>query len=232
MTQAVNDQTPLNQPMQPRMIPCPGASCRGNMVLAVNDKVYCDTCRLQANAELFDPITPVIHSPELAMSEDALCVYHPNKKATTVCQGTGNFICALCAVEVKGKSYSVQYLESKAGKKAAEEIVSHFLPRPDRVVNNILIALFIPYADAVVFILFPLWAVYGYFQCGKMAKMRREDALYHELIGRGRIVTAAVLISVVLAGWLALAVTMFFFGRFHGSVTVYHGTPHPLVMPR
>ncbi len=222
MTQAVRDQMPLNQPMQPRMIPCPGPQCRGVLTLAANGTFDCNTCRMRVSGELFNPITPVIHGPELAMSEDALCVYHPNKKATTVCQGTGNFICALCAVEIKGKSYSVQYLESKAGKKAAEEIVSHYLARPDRVVNNILVALFIPYADAVVFILFPLWAVYGYIQCGKMAKMRREDALYHELVGRGRIVTAAVLISLVLAGWLALAVTMFAVGRFHGGVTVFH----------
>ncbi|MGC9260724.1 MAG: hypothetical protein ACP5I8_11715 [Phycisphaerae bacterium] len=225
MTQVTASGTLQRQVMQQWILPCPGNQCRGSLTPATNGIFQCDTCRMQVNAELFNPVTPVIQSPELAMSEDATCVYHPQKKAVTVCQGTGNFICALCAVEVKGKTYSVQYLESNAGKKVADEIINRYLPRPDRVVNNILVALFIPYADAVVFILFPLWAVYGYFQCGKMAKMRRENTLYHDLVGNGRIVTGAILLSIVLAVWLALAVAMIFFGHFHGGVTVFHTRP-------
>ena len=222
MTQATAAGTLQRQVMQKRILPCPGNQCRGSLNPAANGTFHCDTCRMQVNAELFNPVTPVIQSPELAMSEDATCVYHPQKKAVTVCQGTGNFICALCAVEVKGKTYSVQYLESNAGKKAADEMISRYLPRPDRVVNNILVALFIPYAGAVVCILFPLWAVYGYLQCGKMAKMRRENVLYHDLVGKGRIITGAILLSIVLTGWLVLAVAMIFFGHFHGGITVFH----------
>ena len=225
MTQATVADEMQRQLLQKRVLPCPGDQCRGSLRHAANGTFQCDTCRMQVNAELFNPVTPVIQSPELAMSEDATCVYHPQKKAVTVCQGTGNFICALCAVEVKGKTYSVQYLESNAGKKATDEMISRYLPRPDRVVNNILVALFIPYADAVVFILFPLWAAYGYLQCGKMAKMRRENALYHDLVGKGRIITDAVLLSVVLAGWLVLAVMIIVAGHFHAGVTVFHAGP-------
>ena len=217
MTQATTSSSP------PRLIPCPGDQCRGSLAAAANGTFHCDICRLRANGEIFNPVAPAIHGPELAMSEDATCVYHPQKKAVTVCQGTGNFICALCAVEVRGKTYSVQYLESNAGKKAAEDIIIRHLPRPDRVVNNIFVALFIPYANAVVFILFPLWAVYGYLQCGKMAKMRRENALYHDLVGKGRIATGVILLSLILALWLGLALAMIFFGHFHGEVTVFHG---------
>ncbi|MGC8625121.1 MAG: hypothetical protein ACP5VQ_07625 [Phycisphaerae bacterium] len=211
--------------MSQRIIPCPEDQCRGSMAIAANGTFHCNTCRMHATGEIFNPVAPAIHGPELAMTQDATCVYHPQKKAVTVCQGTGNFICALCAVEIKGKTYSVQYLESNAGKKVADEITNRYLPRPDRVVNNILVALFIPYADAVVFILFPLWAVYGYFQCGKMAQMRRDNALYHDLIGNGRIVTGAILLSIVLAGWLVLAVAMIFFGHFHSGITVFHTGP-------
>jgi|GEM_PF-1869763 len=225
MTQATVADEMQRQVMQKRVLPCPGNQCRGSLRHAANGTFQCDTCRMQVNAELFNPVKPVIQSPELAMSEDATCVYHPQKKAVTVCQGTGNFICALCAVEVKGKTYSVQYLESSAGKKATDEIISRYLPRPDRVVNNILVALFIPYADAVVFILFPIWAAYGYLQCGKMAKMRRENALYHDLVGKSRIITAAVLLSVVLAGWLVLAVLIIVTGHFHAGVTMFHTGP-------
>ena len=222
MTQVTATHAMPAQAIPKRILPCPGDQCRGSLTATPNGTFHCNICRLEVNAELFNTITPVIHSPEIATSEDATCVYHPHKKAVTLCQGTGNFICALCAVEVKGKTYSVQYLESNAGKKAADEMTNRYLARPDRVVSNLFVALFIPYANAVVFILFPLWAVYGYLQCGKMAKMRREDALYHDLIGTARIVTAAVLISIVLVGWLALAAAMIFFGHFHGSVTVFH----------
>ena len=222
MTQVTATHATPAQVILQRILPCPRDLCRGTMTPAIGGTFLCDICRLEVKAELFNTIAPVIHAPEIATSEDATCVYHPHKKAVTVCQGTGNFICALCAVEVKGKTYSVQYLESKAGKKAADEMANRYLPRPDRVVTNLFVALFIPYANAVVFILFPLWAVYGYLQCGKMAKMRREDALYHDLIGSARIVTAAVLISIVLVGWLALAAAMLFFGHFHGRVTVFH----------
>ncbi len=222
MTQVTATHALPAQVTSQRMLPCPRDVCRGTMTPAIGGTFLCDICRLEVRAELFNTIAPVIHSPEIATNEDATCVYHPHKKAVTLCQGTGNFICALCAVEVKGKTYSVQYLESNAGKKAADEITNRYLARPDRVVANILIALFIPYADAVVFILFPLWAVYGYLQCGKMAKMRRENALYHDLIGTGRIVTSAVLISIVLVGWLGLAVGILFFGHFHSGVSVFY----------
>lgn len=103
MTQATVTDEMQRQLMQKRILPCPGDQCRGSLRHAANGTFQCDTCRMQVNAELFNPVTPVIQSPELAMSEDATCVYHPQKKAVTVCQGTGNFICALCAVEVKGK---------------------------------------------------------------------------------------------------------------------------------
>lgn len=222
MTQIAEIHTMPPQEGHRWIIPCPGDQCHGTLLSAANGAFYCDTCHLEVQAELFNPIAPVIHSPELAMSDDATCVYHPNKKAVTVCQGTGNFICSLCAVDYKGQAYSVQYLESNAGKKAADEIIRRYLPRPDRVVNNIFVALFIPYADAVVFILFPFWAIYGYLQCGKMAKMRREDALYHDLIGNGRIIVSAIFLSIFLAGWLILAVAILFFGHFHGRVTVFH----------
>ncbi len=222
MTQATGGQAMPQRVIPRHAILCPGDQCRGTMTVAANGTLRCGICRMEVNGEIFNPIAPVIHGPELAMSEDATCVYHPHKRAVTVCQGTGNFICALCAVEIKGKTYSVQYLESNGGKKAADEISNRFLPRPDRVVNNIFVALLIPYADAVVFIPFPLWAIYGYLQCAKMAKMRRENPLYHDLVGKGRIVTEAILLSVILAVWLMLAVAMVFYGHFHSGVTVFH----------
>ncbi len=217
-------QTPASHGVMPpatpvRLLSCPGNACRGLLHQAANGTFHCDTCRLEVNAELFNPIAPAFASPELAMSDDATCVYHPQKKAVTVCQGTGNFICSLCAVEIKGKTYSVQYLENPAGKKVADDWITRYLPRPDRVVSNILVALFIPYADMVVIILFPLWALYGYAQCAKIAKMRRENPLYHDLVGKGRIVIGVVLLSLVLVGWLILAVTLLADGHFHTGFT-------------
>lgn len=178
------------------------------MVAAANATFHCIRCRMQVSAELFNPVAPVIHRPELALSEHATCVYHPQKRAVTVCHGTGNFICALCAVEIKGKTYSAQYLETSAGKKAIDGVAGQFLPRPDRVVRNILVALFIPYINALVLALFPVAAIYGYVQCSKITDLRRQNVLYRELVGKWRIVIDTILLSLVLAGWLLLVLVM------------------------
>lgn len=189
-------------------IPCPGKQCRGTMTMAANATLHCSICHLQVNGETFNPVAPVIHGPELAMDQDATCVYHPHKRAVQVCQGTGNFICALCAVEIKGKSYSVQYLESQAGKEKVAEIGTPFLRRPDRAVRNIFVALVLPYSDVIVFASFPLWAVYGYVKCRQMAKLRRENSIYHDVVGKWHIAINAILLSLLLAGWLALLIAL------------------------
>ncbi len=203
---SVSTTSPVPLDVANRVVPCP--RCSGTMVAAANATFHCIRCRMQVSAELFNPVAPVIHRPELALSEHATCVYHPQKRAVTVCQGTGNFICALCAVEIKGKTYSAQYLETSAGKKAVDDIAGQFLPRPDRVVRNIFWSLLIPYVNGLVLALFPVAAIYGYIQCGKIADLRRQNVLYRALVGKWRILIDTILLSLVLAGWLLLVLVL------------------------
>ncbi len=214
MIDSTNSPAPPQGSPPDRVIACP--ACAGTMVLAANATLHCIRCRMQVYGDIFNPVVPVIHSPELALSEHATCVYHPQKRAVTVCQGTGSFICALCAVEIKGKVYSAQYLESSVGKKAMDGIASRFLSRPDRVLKNIFVAMFIPYVNALILAPFPFWAIYGYVQCRKMADLRRRDVLYHELVGKWRIVSGAILLSLILAGWLMGVLVLVLRSYFYG----------------
>lgn len=208
MTQAVAQTLDLT------ILPCP--RCRGGRLIAQsNGEFVCDYHGHVVNVERFHPIAPAVQAAELALPEDATCIYHPQKKAVAVCEGTGNFICALCAAEVKGKTYSVQFLESKAGKKQMEENLSRYLPRPDRVIVNIGVAIFIPYVNALVVLPFPIWAAYGYYQCRQIAKFRRENALYGNVVGGGSVIFGAILISLLLALWIAGLLAVLLFGHFY-----------------
>ncbi len=43
---------------------------------------------------------------------DAICFYHPRKKAVTPCDNCGRFLCALCDIEFRGERWCPACLES------------------------------------------------------------------------------------------------------------------------
>ncbi len=210
-----------------RASPVPPTVCPGcgklEMVELADHRLKCPGCSLVVEAIFFNPVEMLVPQAELALPEYAACINHPQKKATAVCAGTGSFICPLCAVELKGKTYSVQYLDSEAGKQQTDELAPRYLQRPDRKVPGVLLVLLIPYVDAFIFLPFPLWAIYCYVQSAAAFKMRRENRIYAQLVGRGSIISGIVIVSIVLVLWLVMAIAMGFvmYQRLHVGKAVH-----------
>ena len=43
-------------------------------------------------------------------AEEAACVTHPARVAVGICHKTGDYLCELCAVRLRGQTYSVHYV--------------------------------------------------------------------------------------------------------------------------
>lgn len=187
------------------MFTCP--SCRLTLKLPEPGAVVCGTCGWRGEAYLFSPIQTEIRRAESARPDDATCIHHPSKRATATCSGTGDYICALCAVEIKGKTYSVQYLEN-AGKQKVTEAYAPVLPRPDRVINLYLLTIFIPGVNYVTIPLAPLWVAHAFVLRARAKRMRDNDPMYARLVSRLRISVHLIVLVLVLIVWIGAALVM------------------------
>jgi hypothetical protein len=144
-----------------------------------------------------------VRTAEVALPEDATCIHHPRKKATTVCAGTGDYICSLCAVELHGQTYSAQYLAT-AGKALASKAFDRYLPRPDSRVALALLLLFIPGLNYLFF----LWIPYGFYNLVQAWRLRKQDDLFRRLVGSGRLVWLGILLSLISLVLAVIAVAV------------------------
>ena len=128
--------------------------------------------------------------PEDALPSDAVCVHHPAKRAVALCEGSGDYICALCRVDVDGESFSAQFLE-RAGKGKLKKAFGRHLERPDRIIRTAVILLFIPGFNVLMLIAWP-WLIFKYF---RMMRQRREDPVYRRLVGMGNVWLCRVLLT-------------------------------------
>lgn len=146
------------------------------------------------------------------MPEDAACAQHPNRRAVATCAGSGDFICALCSVEVEGKTFSAKYLES-GGKTKIKDAFERHMKRPDREAIQMAAISFVP----CLFFLSPLWVALGIFKLVKAHKMRRENPLFARAVSKTSLILAAVVIGLQIALWITFAVFMGF-AAFKSSV--------------
>ncbi len=202
-----NDAAP--PPPKPPQVRCPRRKCTGFFSDQTNP-ARCDTCGKQSNIFTFTPV-PMLRLPLRPAGEgDAACAYHPQRKAQTICVATGNYICPLCTVEIAGKAFSAQYLGSPAGEAFSETSNARRLPRPDSMIVNWLVSLFVPpffyiswYATPVMLPLSIIW----YF---KARRLRRENALAREVISRARMTVLPILLVVfgLFLAFMILALVM------------------------
>src|SRR5207248_2157926 len=89
----------------------------------------CAFCGWIGEVYVFDPLPSTLDRAEQALPEDSVCMHHPSKKATAICAGTGDYICALCAVDLNGQTYSASYL-GNAGKEKVGTAFDRYLERP------------------------------------------------------------------------------------------------------
>ncbi len=138
----------------------------------------CTVCGMEAVEYVFHPLVREIQRAQLALPDDATCVFHPNKKAVHTCAGTGNFICALCSVPLRDSIYSVQFLDSPPGKAVIGGNFDRYLPRPDRLVATLLTLCVIPPINFMMWMTAVIWFPYGIFQWFVARRQFKTDALY------------------------------------------------------
>lgn len=155
----------------------------------------CQACRWRGRAYSFDPPPVQIDQPKQALADDATCVHHPNKQAVTVCEGTGSYICALCAVEVNGKTYSADFL-NRGGLKKLGEFFDRNLPRPDRAIVYFFVFSIFPYTA----IAGPVLLILAFIRFAQYRKMLTQESLLKRVVPRGR----TIVLGLTLIAWLGL----------------------------
>ncbi len=110
---AVNDKIPAAYKFIP-MTPGATLSCpKCHLGLAPTqvqngEEVTCAACRSRLTVRLFPAFTTPpdavsTSSGERALDGEAVCFFHPEKRAATTCERCGRFLCALCDVPFGGK---------------------------------------------------------------------------------------------------------------------------------
>jgi len=167
------------------------------------ERVRCPSCDWRGWLWGFHPAPPTLDRPEAALPEDAVCAHHPGKRAETICAGTGDYICSLCAVTVNGRSYSAAYLNRPDAKQQLAGAWDQTLARPDRWIMWLLLLCIFPSCQAAAAPAFLVWAGFEYV---RMIRMRRDHPLYRRLVGPGPVIAAPILMAIVLGIWLMVVV--------------------------
>ncbi|MFA9479887.1 hypothetical protein ACERK3_16510 [Phycisphaerales bacterium AB-hyl4] len=175
-----------------RPIHCPRCSAAFDPPPWEQPHAACPNCNWQGEAYAFDPPPMQVDVQQEALPDDATCVHHPTKQAETVCAGTGDYICSLCAIETGGQTYSAAYV-NRVGIESLGEHVRRDLPRPDRVMTTMIVLMFVPFCWFMAPVALIAAAVYFV----KMVQLRRDDPLYRQLVGIGHVVTGAVTFAAV-----------------------------------
>jgi len=179
---------------------CP--DCSVQLEPAHTSPEICVSCGWKGQALLFRPVLPQIEEAAVALADDATCVHHPVKQAVAVCAGTGDYICSLCAIEIKGQTYSAQHLNAVGANKLGKAFDRH-LARPDRTVVLFLILCFVPYVNFFWIIGMPVWVVLGYRKLFASSRLRKQDPLFARLVSRARLKLIGVLLALFFVAFLA-----------------------------
>lgn len=182
---------------------CPG--CKAELAGTANTvETRCPACNWIGQVYLFRPLNLQVERAEEALPDDATCAHHPAKQAVAQCGGTGDYICALCSVEVDGTTYSASFLSSKGGKGKLKGAFDRYLPRPDRAMETAIALSFLLGGMFVGIVGIPL-AMYYFF---KAKRLRREDKIFAEVFSRRRMILDGVILALVCLGIIAVIVAL------------------------
>lgn len=174
-------QASAAHPEGPAQPSCPVAGC-GRRLERRGETWFCQRHALGFGMREFTPFVPPLDRVDTASNQHAVCAHHPGHSAVAICAGTGNYICGLCTVDIDGATYSVQFLDSAAGKSLLAERFANSLPRPDRMVWQLQACLLIPLFTAILllfaFVFVPLGAIYWI----KVIRLRQRNALYRRIV--------------------------------------------------
>jgi hypothetical protein len=177
----------------------------GRQIDAAGDgATRCLSCGWRGEIYFFNPLPIQVEHSEQALAEDATCLHHPTKKAVAVCAGTGDYICALCAVELNGETFSAAYLNTtgKDQTSKASKAFARYLDRPDSLIISLIVACFIPYVNFIFAPTSIFWIPYAFYLYAKALRMRRTDPIFRRVMGMGRVITIPILLGLLSLGWI------------------------------
>lgn len=190
-----------NQP--PGTLTCP--RCRVRLQQTEDGAVSC-RCGWAGTVQHFQPVRRPVEQARAALGEEAVCAHHPDKQAVAICEGTGDYICALCAVRLGERTYSVQHI-NRVGAEGLGDQLTRTLPRPDRMLTWMWIGGLVTWLCYGVTAMIAASVAILYYV--KMFMRRRDDALYREMLSPMRIALATiylVLTVLMAAAWVAIGV--------------------------
>lgn len=190
MTSVSSTQTPLRSGQQVRCDKC-GTPHQGTAPYPSR----CAVCNARVGFYVYDPPAKPLDKTELALPDDVTCMSHPAKRATEICEGTGSYICALCAVTIGDKTYSADFINSGGLEKLKKgDIFERKLQRPDQLaVACGILALLLSTTLVGGPILLVMSGIY-YF---RHLKMKKQNKLYDRVTG--------VWVNIVLPIYLVIA---------------------------
>ncbi len=184
---------------------CP--NCMISLDLVEGEKTRCPNCAWAGTVWHFNPLELSVESGQAALADDATCAHHPTKRADAVCEGTGDFICALCAIEHEGTVYSAEYLNT-AGAKIIAKGFDRRIDRPDSTLILYMGLCFVPYVNVFWWAGWPVWTTLGWIKLFKARRHVAEDQILARLVSPTRIIIIGILFAITTL--LFIVVTFYF----------------------
>ncbi|MEM9752308.1 MAG: hypothetical protein AAF916_02885 [Planctomycetota bacterium] len=186
---------------------CP--NCRGVFSQSPGWPTRCDLCGATVAVLEFDPPIELVDEAKAAMPDDVACAFHPGKRAETICDGTGSYICSLCAVPVGGKTYSTEFINSGGLKTMGKgDVFERTLQRPDYNAGACLaLSFLLGWTGIAPLILLPVGAWYY----SRHLKLAKSSSLYAKATSRWTTPLLGTLYALILILFL-LGVTFAIIG--------------------
>ncbi len=187
-----------------RLLPCPIRGC-GQYLIPEGELFRCSKHKLSYRILDFSPPPDAGEKADELSDRYAPCTEHPDRLATEICRGSGNYICPLCTAMIDGEPWSYAYLQTPAGQKLLKDKYISVLPRPDQNIRTLFFCLLLFPLTFLMLITSIIWVPYLATQIVNIIRLRRRSWMYRVLIPRYQVVAMVVGLLV----WTVLGVMFY-----------------------
>ncbi|SRR5579864_1679624 len=99
-----------------------------NYFFVATNLMPCPSCGAELMVRAFPALfaqPAAVTAPEISVTGEAGCFYHPEKRAIVTCHICGRFLCALCNVEFKSQNWCPGCLEASSRKRKGTDFENH-----------------------------------------------------------------------------------------------------------
>ncbi len=187
-----------------RLLPCPIRGC-GQFLIPEGELFRCSKHKLSYRILDFSPPPDTVEKVDNLNDRYAPCTQHPDRLATQICRGSGNYVCPLCTAMIDGEPWSYAYLQTPAGQKLLKDKYISVLPRPDCNIRTLFFCLILFPVTFIMLITSIIWVPYLAVQLVAITRLRRRSWMYRALVPRYQVVAMVVGLLV----WIILGVMIY-----------------------